>query len=136
MATAILTEQEKNRIRHHCGYLVVNPVSSIQLGVPRASQPQFLVELAMNSIPDTAIGQIRRWIAILDGIEEQMIDANGRLVAKKVGNIDLNENEHSALAAQYNKWAQVLADDLGIPLNAYSERFRGGPGSINSTVSH
>lgn len=126
MATAVLTEDEKNRVRHHTGYLIVNPVSSIQLGVPRASQPMFLVETALNSIPESGIGQIRRYINILDGIEDRLVDAMERFVATKLGEITLNPDESNKLEIEYSRWAKRLADDLGVPLNAYSERFRSG----------
>lgn len=135
-ALAVLTELEKNRIRHHLGYLVTAPVASIQLGVPRASEPQFLVEFSMNSIPVDAIGQVRRWVAILDSTEETMVDAQSRLAAKRVGNIEMREDELDSLEREYRRWAQRLADDLGVPLNIYSERFRGGLGSLNIPVAH
>lgn len=139
MATAVLTEDEKARIRHHTGYLNTNPVASIQLGVPRASQSMFLVETAMNSIPDTAIGLIRQYVAILDGIEQKLVDAMERFAASKLGEITLRDNETDMLEKEYVRWARRLADDLGVPLNAYSERFRGGGGggvALNLPVQH
>lgn len=135
-ALAVLTELEKNRIRHHLGYLVTQAAASISLGVPRASQPAFLVEFAMNSIPVDAIGQVRRWVAILDTTEETMVDAQSRLAAKRVGNIEMREDELDSLEREYLRWARRLADDLGVPLNVYSERFRGSAGSLNIPVAH
>jgi hypothetical protein len=133
--SAVLTEDEKNRIRHHGGYLLTNPVSSIQLGFPRASQPQFLVESAMNNLPEAAVGQIRRYISILDTIEDQLVDATLRFKAKKLAEIELRDNETDMLEREYSRWAKRLYDDLGCPLNIYSERFRAGGGaSINVPV--
>lgn len=134
MTTAILTEEEKARIRHHLGYIQTNPVSSIQLGVPRASQAQFLVETAMNTVPDTAIGLIRKYVAVLDKIEDRLIDAPTRFEAEKLGEITLNKDEPDMLEREYRRWAQRLADDLGVPLNTYSERFRTGGGSMPLNV--
>lgn len=137
IATAVLTEEEKARIRHHLGYVQTNPVASIQLGVPRASQPQFLVEAQMNRIPETAIGGIRRMVAILDNIEDRLLDALDRLAADKLGEITLRQNEHDSLEREYVRWAKRLADDLGVPLNAYSERFRSGAGvPLNVSVQN
>ncbi len=49
---AYLTEDEKNLVRYFLGYLINNAnAGSIQLGFPRASEPMFLVEQAMNMIP-------------------------------------------------------------------------------------
>lgn len=133
--SAVLTEDEKNRIRHHGGYLLTDPVSSIQLGFPRASQTQFLLEASMNRLPEAAVGQIRRYVAILDNIEDQLVDAQVRFKAKKLAEIELRDNETEMLEREYSRWAKRLYDDLGCPLNPYSERFRAGGGaSINIPV--
>lgn len=126
MATALLSEEEKARILHHTGYVLTDPVASIQLGVPRASQPMFLVMSQFNRIPEAAVGLIRNYIAILDGIEAKLIEAMDRFAASKLGEITLRDNETSMLEGEYARWAKRLADDLGVPLNPYSERFRGG----------
>lgn len=123
---AILDEHEKVRVRHHTGYLLTNPVTTIQLGFPRAAQPQFLLETAMNSIPVEAIGQIRKYLDILDRVEGLLVEAQERLAANRLGEIDLREDEPGQLEREYARWAKRLADDLGIPLNPYSERFRAG----------
>lgn len=137
MPTAVLSEDEKNRIRHHLGYLITSPVSSIQLGVPRASQPMFLVETAMNSIPEAAVGQVRKYVAVLDGLEDRLIEAVERFAASRLGDIDLRDNETDMIEKEYARWAKRLADDLGVPLNAYSERFRFAGGvPMNLPVTH
>jgi hypothetical protein len=137
MPNAVLGEEEKHRIRHHTGYTMLDPVPSIQLGVRALGQPQFLLELAMNRIPDTAVGQIRRYVAILDQIEDTLVDAQSRMAAEKLGEITLRADEADALEREYSRWAKRLADDLGVPLNVFSERFRAGGGmSISATVSH
>jgi hypothetical protein len=128
MANAVLTEQEKARIRHHTGYPLIDPVSSIVLGVPGSSQPMFLLELAMNRIPETAIGIIRNYIAVLDTIEQRLIDAQTRFSATKLGEITLRQDEPERIEAEYARWAKRLANDLGIPLNAFAERFNAGQG--------
>lgn len=124
-----LTEEEKARVRYHLGYLDVAPVVSIQLGFPRASQPMFLVEAAMENILETAIGIVRRHVAELDGIEDQISDARRRMKAEKLGEITLRADETDALEREYARWARRLADILGVPLNIYAERFRAGGGA-------
>lgn len=123
MANAVLSDEEKARIRYHMGYLQTDPVTSIQLGVPAASQPMFLVEGQMNRIPTTAIGYIRRCLAVMDNIDNRLIDALDRLQARKVEGIELREDETDALEREYYRWAQRLSDNIGAPLNPYSERF-------------
>jgi hypothetical protein len=128
MPNAVLTEQEKARIRHHTGYPLIDPVASIVLGVPAASQPMFLVELAMNRIPETAIGMIRNYIGILDNIENNLVEAQTRFSATKLGEITLRQDEPERIEAEYARWAKRLANDLGIPLNTFAERFGAGAG--------
>lgn len=131
---AVLQEEEKVRIRHHLGYLQPNPVTTIQLGFPRASQPQFLVESAMNNIPEAAIGLIRKYVAYLDNIEDRLIGSLDRLQATRLAEITLNPDEQDKLEKEYYRWAMRLADDLGVPLNVYSERFRRGASGATLSV--
>lgn len=132
---AILTEEEKARIRHHTGYPLVHGVSSMQLGIPAVSQPMFLVELAMNNIPETAVGIIRNYIAIMDGIESRLLDSQTRFAATKLGDITLREDEPERIEAEYSRWARRLADDLGVPLNRFAERFSAGSGPAPMNIS-
>lgn len=140
MSNAVLTEEEKARVRHHTGYTLLDPVPSITLGVRALGQPQFLLELALNRVPETAIGIIRNYIAILDGIEAQLVDAQSRFPADKLGEITLRGRgaagmeEPERLEVEYGRWARRLADDLGVPLNPYSERFRSGMGTSPLSV--
>jgi hypothetical protein len=137
MANVALTEEEKARVRHHTGYILLDPVPSITLGVRALGQPQFLVELALNRVPESAVGLIRRYIAELDSIEDQLSDARRRFKAEKLGEITLRADETDMLEREYARWAKRLADDLGIPLNQYSERFRSGAGvPISVPVMH
>lgn len=132
---ATLTEDEKARIRHHCGYPLISPVSSIQLGVPAASQPMFLLEHAMNLIPETAVGIIRNYVAILDTIEQRLIDSQTRFSAEKLGEITLRADEPERIEAEYTRWAKRLADDLGCPLNPFSDRFHAAMGPAPMVLS-
>jgi hypothetical protein len=118
--------------------LVVDPIVSIQLGVPRASQPQFLVEASLNNLPQEAVDLVRERIAVLDGIEAKLIEAQTRLAANRLGEIELREDEPGQLEREYRRWAQRLADLLGVPLNIYSERFRfgGATAPLNLSVMH
>lgn len=126
-----LQEADRARVRHHLGYLSTEPVSSIALGFPSAQQAQFLVERAMDHILPAAVSRVIQQLNILDAIEGQMVDALDRLQAQQLGELKLrNSNEEPVeqdlLEHEYIRWAKRLADDLGVPLNPFSERFRSG----------
>ncbi len=128
---ATFSDEEKNKILYHLGYLIGTLSGSVALGFPRASQPMFLVMQAFNYIPSSGIGIIRRQIAVLDLIEDRLIESQERLAASKLGDITLNEGEPDKLEKEYCRWAKRMADTLGVPLNIYSERFRGMSMNIN-----
>lgn len=123
-----LTQQEQARIRDYLGYLNVSSAASIQLGFPRASQPLFLVQAAMDRVLPEAEDIVRKHLTELDKLESEVSGARRRLKATSVGEITLNAQELNALKKEQRYWAVRLADSLGVPLNAYSERWSsGGP---------
>ena len=136
MANALLTDEEKARIRYHLGYPQTEPVSSIQLGAPAFGQTMFMVESAMERIPVAAIGFIRQLVQILDRTEANIIDAQDFLVASAAGEVDINKDHIEQLRTEYARWAQKLADNLGAPINQFAAAFRGSVNSINIPVIH
>jgi hypothetical protein len=137
MANAVLTEEEKARIRYHGGYLQIFPASAIILGVPAATQPAFLVESAMEHIPESAIAIIRTLVARCDATEANIFGSQTRMVAKSVDEIDLNPDEADQLRGEYRYWVQKLYDNLGAPINAYASAFQsGGRPPLNIPVFH
>src|SRR5258708_35315479 len=90
--TISLTESERARVRHHLGYLNIEPAAAITLGFPSAQQAMFLVESAMNRIIAAAVGIIQTNLSTLDSIEQQMRDANRRLLAQQIDELKLREN--------------------------------------------
>lgn len=125
----ILSKEEKARIRHHMGYLNVDPVMSIQLGVPAASQPMFLVEGAMERIPPSAIGIVRDIVAQLDSIDCKIREAPDFELASELGSLKLRDNYLGRLQEHYLHWANRLSDILGAPLNPFSARW-GAAGTV------
>ena len=137
MPTATLTEEEKARIRYHLGIPQTFPVASIILGFPASAQPAFLVEHAMELIPDTAIAIIRAIVAKCDATDCGIFESQDRLVAKAVDEVDLNPDEAVLRRREYRYWVQKLADNLGVPLNAFAAAFQsGGPMPLNLSVSN
>ena len=136
----MLTDAEKERIRYHLGYMETSFAASLQFGIPRPAQTIFLLEQAMSLLvnPD-AIDRVRRVLFTLDDIEEKLRSATCILVAEKLGDItlrgaDKGKTYTDLLEREYVRWAKRLADILGVPLYAYSDRFKGQTGTMNISV--
>lgn len=144
-----LTEAEKAKCRYHLGYLATtNEAAALTYGMPTTIQPMFLIERALNLLPPQGEIIVRNLLKILDDTEAHMLAAQCQLGADKVGNITLAGGGGSggmfgksggggALAtdrfeAEVGRWAQRLADTLGVPVYPFSSRFSGmkGAGSI------
>lgn len=127
------TEQDRSRIFYHLGYPDVSSASAIQLGFPAQSQPQFLVAAAMDLLAPASVGRAILILNNLDTIERQQMQANGRLKAQQLGELKLRNGndeatEQDLLEREYIRWAEKLADLLGVPTNPFSERYRSGGG--------
>jgi hypothetical protein len=122
-----LDQSERERVRYHLGYLNVAIGPSIQFGLPRPVQTLFIVEMAMDNLMEIALPRIRRMLQILDNIECRLVDSQGRLVASKLGEITIERQqmqEPDLLEKEYYRWGGRLADDLGVPFYAYSNRYK------------
>ena len=137
MTTVSLSDQDKERIRYHLGYLEVSSAPSIQLGIPRPIQTLFLVEDAMQLLGNVfAIKRVQCILDTLDGLEGQLRAAVPSLAADKLGQLQLHPLRArgqlftDSIEREYVRWANRLADILGVPKYPYSARFRRtGPGS-------
>lgn len=126
-----LNDSEKQRIRYFLGYPSVKSAATLSFGIVKPLQTLFLVESAMNLILPEAEDKARSILNILDGIECRLVDAQDRLAAKGVDNLTMRPDETNALEAEYRRWANRLADLLGVPLYAYSLRFK-QPGALHA----
>lgn len=125
-----LTDEEKQRVRYFLGYPSVTPAVGITFGVPRPIQTLFLVELAMNNLLSVAEDKVRSILNIMDGIECRLVDAQERLAAKSLDNLTMRADETDALEAEYYRWGGRLADTLGVPFYAYSNRYKRHGGRV------
>lgn len=123
-----LTDAEKERTRYHLGYLSVSTAASLSFGIPVPQQTLFLVESAMNRVIEASIDRIRRILSIMDGIECQLVDAQPRLAASKLGDLELRLTETDSLEREYARWGYRLANILGVPVYPYAERYQYGAG--------
>lgn len=129
---ALLTDAEKERVRYHLGYLASGFAPSLAFGLPRPQQTVFMLENAMSGLvnPD-ACDRVRRILLTLDTVENKMLCAIDQLAASQLGEIKLRDNYPDLLEKEYRRWSDRLADILGVPKYAFSQRTMrgGGPGS-------
>lgn len=129
------TEHEKARIRHFMGYPSFSALSaSIQLGVPAAAQPLFILEDQFARITEEGVQAARIDLCNCEAIEAQLGDARQRMATTSVGNITMNPRETAQLRGELAYWVTRLADDLGSPVNPYSRAEFFGTGGINGRV--
>lgn len=129
---AVLNNQEKERARYHLGYLQTQGAASIQFGIPQPLQTLFLVEKAFNIIIAEAVPRVRRILRVMDDIEDQLIESQVRLSAKRLNGIELRDDEPDKLEKEYVRWGYRLANMLGVPVYPYSERYLRAGGGINA----
>ena len=128
-----LTPEEQVSVRHHCGYLNVSEASTFVLGNPASIETQFIIEGAMTRVMEHALPRLRKTLAILDSIEQQMVDDHELLAVTSLGEISINPEEHKRLVAQYDYWVDALCNILGVIRNPFDRRL--GRNSINVRVA-
>lgn len=129
-----LTDSEKERVRYHLGYQEVSPAASIQYGLSRPIQTLFLVETALNTLQEVATDRVRRILKVMDDVECQLIDSQQRLAAIQLDSLRLREGEPDLLEREYARWGFRLADILGVPIYAYSLRYKNALGTRAGSV--
>jgi hypothetical protein len=90
----------------------------------------------MDRVPESQAQIVRKLIGVMDGLDQQLLDAQQYLVAGKLGEIEINLEVCNALEGEYTRWAQRLADALGAIVNPYSVRFYGGKQPLVVRVRH
>jgi hypothetical protein len=130
------SDEEKEQIRYHLGYLNQTAASSLAFGQPVPLQTLFILDSAMDRVLNTAAeDRIRQMIATLDKIECTMVEAIDRLAAKTLdGGITLNEKEIDKLEFEYYRWAGRIASQMGVPLYPYATKFQLARGMMAGTI--
>lgn len=128
------TAAEKTEILRYLGYADWQSLaSSVGLGYPSASQPMFIATDAMFRITDAGRDMVRRDLAELRCIEDQISSSRQRFAAVKIDGLEINQNETRKLREEKAHWTEQLADDLGCTANPYRQS-GGGGGGINARV--
>ena len=137
-----LTPTEKTRIRTALGYPQVDAIGSYNRGIPMPLQTAFLVETSLTQVMEEAIPTVQQYLQNLEAIEAALAKAICNLAVERIGDITMRpgrpgESQPDLLEREYRRWAERLADILGVPLYAYSTRFsRSGVRSGNVRVVH
>lgn len=129
-----LSDYEKQRIRYHLGYPALTDAASVSFGVPTMNQTNFLVESALLRLLEPALEQVRSISNVMDGIEKQLVSAQGRLRAEKLEELTLRGDECDALEGEYRRWGYRLADVIGAPIYPFSMRYRGSGGNAATSI--
>ena len=132
----MLTDEEKNRALHFLGYPNLSQLEqSIQLGIPAASQPLFLVLGAFDRLTEGGCASVREDLCQLESIENQLGSARSRMRASALGDLKLNGSETAMLRKELTFWTRRLADDLAVVPNPYAQAFYlGFGGGVNAKV--
>jgi hypothetical protein len=132
---AVLTEEDKSRIREHMGYPDVRAAASFIVGFPATIETAYLVETAMNEVRVEALPRLRRILDALDRFDEQDVEDLDAHIASKVGEIEINHDEHKLIDSRYDRWLGKLENLLCVSRNPFDKRWAGGgPNSINRPV--
>lgn len=131
-----LTEEDKEKIREHMGYPGTSTASTLALGLPQNIEFAHLIEAQMNRLRETAVEKAREFIAALDMLDREKLDAVGLLAVNQLDTIKIREDQIDQIDRQYYQWACRLADLLRAPLYPGSEKFKRfiGGGCVNVRV--
>lgn len=122
------SDHEKARIKHFLHYPAWGALTNgVQLGIPAGSQAAYLVDQSFQRLTEGGIQSARLDLEHLELIEEQMRCARSRIRAKKIGEIETNLGEMDTLKGDLQYWTEMLANDMGVPVNPYAmEHLSGG----------
>lgn len=136
----MIGEADKDRARHHLGYLGVQEAATFQLGVPAAVQTQFMIERAWEKVLPSAEPRFVSTLDELDKIECQISGNTENVAVESIGEITMRKDEFKQLIIRYKFWRGSLANLLGIIPNPYDQRewlgmgWNGGGNGVNVRV--
>jgi hypothetical protein len=124
--SAVFTEEEQGRCLYHLGYAQVNVAGFFSFGTLGLTQPLFIAINALQHVPLSRAMIIRSLLQKLDEIEQQIGEAYKYLVASKLEQLELREEYPDLLEKEKTRFAQRLADALGVYVNPWTNRFNIG----------
>lgn len=116
------TDLEKAAIRHHLGFPQLAVSATLALGIPAASQTQFLLEDAMTRVLPAAEPKTRQILSECECIERQTQEARSRIKIAATGDVVLRGREEMEdLENDYELWTDKLVDIFGVNKNPFSK---------------
>jgi len=119
-----LNLEERARVRYHLGYLNTNVGNALAIGLVAASQILFILERNMDDLLEEGEPLVRRAVAELDCIEDQLSQSRGNYAFRGVEEVEFDQHQEDRLQDQYLQWANALGDILATPINPFSKRHR------------
>lgn len=119
-----ISDADKERARYHLGYMTVTVASSFAFGVPQSTEVQWMFEDAITRVMPASESRVVSILDKLDEIECTLFRASSELFSKKAGDLEPNLDQPDMVEKEYARWAQRLADMLGVMPYPYSLRFQ------------
>lgn len=132
--SAVISEGDKVRSRHHLGYLNVEQAQTFVLGIPAAVQTTYMIEGALNRILPQALPKFIELLDRLDCVECELWGGMDLASVNKISEIEVNPTRRKELAGYYQIARQALANLLGIIPNPYDQRSWVAEAPLNVTV--
>lgn len=134
MASAPLTDAEKQRVAYHMGYPAVTTAATVAFGVPALTQTNWIVYSILDKLMDSALEQVRSISKVMDDVETKLIESQDRLAATRLEDLYLREDEADKLEGEYRRWGYRLSDITGAPIYPYSRRYGSGGANMVQSV--
>lgn len=127
-----LTPQEKVRIRDLLGFLNVANAQTFALGIPAGVETQFIIEKAMDLVPEDALFLVREHVETLQAIDGQSREDQELMAVNAIGDITINQQEQKQLDERRRYWRGRLCNAMGVYPNPFdmTNGTTGGIGNV------
>ena len=126
-----LTAEEKVRIRDLLGFLNIANAETFALGMPAGVETQFLIEGAMDRVPEHALFLVREHMATLQALDGQSIDDHELMAVNGIGDITVNQQEQDQIDKRRRYWRGRLCNAMGVMPNPFDQT-NGTTGTIGN----
>ena len=124
----MLTPKQRSEAKRHLGYPLITAVETLRSGMLPSGPDDltFAMEKAFDNVLPEAEAVIRDiHLPELACIEQQIAEQRGDLAVLAVGATQLaGPAGMMALYDEYRRWAQKLADAIGVPMYRHSQFHR------------
>lgn len=129
-----LTPEEKVRIRDQLGFLNIANAETFALGMPAGVETQFMIEGAMDRVPEAALFLVREHLEVLISLDGQSREDHELMAVNAIGDISINQQEQKQIDDRRRYWRGRLCDALGAFPNPFTQTNGTGGGIGNVRV--